>query len=479
MNFLIIIPLLRAEPYLDLCLSSILSQQGDFVLRVHIQTADQSGDVQRQVSRWQQRLQTFEPKSGRRQLTITAESDSGTYDAIARGVDGIGPADDWIMSWLGADDILLPGALMTLQSLITEHPQIRWITGLPFDHRLMDQIIRLHHRRISRVQSRRGFMAVGFVMQEGTFWRASLWRGPAESIKNALCCRLGFVAAVRPSRTALYADFSARKILTARGSYPRICRVSRDDSTLMRTKQEDLRARLPHFMLPGIGANRWTITGTRIPRRMVGHARRTGTLLVGMPLVTIAMVVRNTVEAFTDTFRSIEQQTYPNIEIIVIDGGSTDGTLELIRERESRIARWISEPDKGPYDGMNKAARLANGRWILFMNAGDFFYTPEAIEIALNGAPEKADFIIGHHIYRSIEGVDELHKASDFEDTWGTLTAGQLSFRWLSGVPCHQATFTRTSMLREGEYDYQKYPIAADHEFMYRMRSRGIFLSLR
>ena len=75
MNFLIIIPLLRAESYLDLCLSSILSQQGDFVLRVHIQTADQSGDVQRQVSRWQQRLQTFEPKSGRRQLTITAEFD--------------------------------------------------------------------------------------------------------------------------------------------------------------------------------------------------------------------------------------------------------------------------------------------------------------------------------------------------------------------------------------------------------------------
>ena len=243
----------------------------------------------------------------------------------------------------------------------------------------------------------------------------------------------------------------------------------------MRTKQEDLPGETSSFHVTRYwGENCWTITEHKNSAAdVVGRARRTGTLLVGMPLVTIAMVVRNAVEAFTDTFRSIEQQTYPNIEIIVIDGGSTDGTLELIRERESRIARWISEPDKGPYDGMNKAARLANGRWILFMNAGDFFYTPEAIEIALNGAPEKADFIIGHHIYRSIEGVDELHKASDFEDTWGTLTAGRLSFRWLSGVPCHQATFTRTSMLREGEYDYQKYPIAADHEFMYRMRSKG------
>jgi glycosyltransferase involved in cell wall biosynthesis len=185
------------------------------------------------------------------------------------------------------------------------------------------------------------------------------------------------------------------------------------------------------------------------------------------------MVVRNSVETFADTFQSIEQQTYPNIEIIVIDGGSTDGTLELIREREARIARWISEPDKGAYDGMNKAARLANGRWILFMNAGDFFYMPEAIEIALNGAPEQADFIIGHHLYRS-QGVDELHKASDFEDTWSALITGKLSFRWLAGVPCHQATFTRTSMLTvEGGYNGEKHPIAADHEFMYRKRSKG------
>ena len=90
------------------------------------------------------------------------------------------------------------------------------------------------------------------------------------------------------------------------------------------------------------------------------------------------------------------------------------------------------------------------------MNAGDFFYTPEAVEMAIDGAPEQADFIIGHHIYRSIEGVDELHKASNFDDTWRALTAGQLSFRWLSGVPGHQATFTRTSMLTtDGGYNHQ------------------------
>jgi glycosyltransferase involved in cell wall biosynthesis len=481
MNFLIIIPLLRAEPYLDLCLSSILLQQGDFVLRVHIQTADQSGDVQRQVSRWQQRLQTFEPKSGRRQLTITAESDSGTYDAIARGVDRIGPADDWIMSWLGADDILLPGALMTLQSLMTEHPQIRWITGLPFvasaDGSNYTPAPPSHFTRYNLAAGFHG-RQLGFVMQEGTFWRASLWRevgGINQKMRFAADWDL-WRRFARLERlymlTFPLARFSHREgqLSSNMAEYYR-----ETDSTLMRTKQEDLPRETSSFHVSRHwGENRWTITEHKNSAAdVVEHARRTGTLLVGMPLVTIAMVVRNAVEAFADTFRSIEQQTYPNIEIIVIDGGSTDGTVELIRERESRIARWISEPDKGAYDGMNKAARLANGRWILFMNAGDSFYTPEAVEIALNGAPEQADFIIGHHVYRS-EGVDELHKANDFEDTWRALITGQLSFRWLAGVPCHQATFTRTSMLAaEGGYDGQKHPIAADHEFMYRKRSKG------
>jgi glycosyltransferase involved in cell wall biosynthesis len=193
-----------------------------------------------------------------------------------------------------------------------------------------------------------------------------------------------------------------------------------------------------------------------------------------MPLVTIAMVVRNAATTFVNTFQSIEKQTYPNIQIIVVDGGSDDTTVELIRERSAWITRWVSEPDEGPYDGMNKAARLANGRWILFMNAGDFFYSSDIIENVIKGASEQADFIIGHHIYRSIEGADRLYKASEFDHTWRALVSGRLSLRWQAGVPCHQATFTRTSMLvAEGGYDYRKYPVAADHEFMYRMRSKG------
>ena len=468
MKFLIIIPLLRAESYLELCLSSILSQQGDFVLRVHVQTADQSGDVQRVVRRWQQWLKIFEPKTGRRQLTITAEPDSSSYDAIARAVDRIGPADDWIMSWLGADDILLPGALMTLQSVMREHPQVRWITGLPFvataDGTNFTPAWPPPH--FTRHNLAAGFHGrqLAFVMQEGTFWRASLWR-EAGGINRQMCFAADWDLWRRFARLErLYTlTFPLGRFSHREGQLSaQMSDYYREVDAILLAEHEKFPAETSSFYITRYwGENHWTIT----EHKNVAEIE---------PLVTIAIVVRNAVAAFADTFQSIEQQTYPNIEIIVVDGGSTDGTLELIREREARIAHWISEPDEGPYDGMNKAARLANGRWILFMNAGDFFYTPEAVEIALNGVPEQADFIIGHHIYRTIEGVDELHKASDFEDTWRALTVGQLSFRWQSGVPCHQATFTRTSMLTaEGGYNYRKYPVAADHEFMYRMRLRG------
>lgn len=95
------------------------------------------------------------------------------------------------------------------------------------------------------------------------------------------------------------------------------------------------------------------------------------------------------------------------------------------------------------------------------------------ISQALRFAPDDADFIYGHHVYRTIEGVEELQKANDFEVTWRRLKDGQFDGSWLSGVPGHQATFTRTALLKEsGGYD-TSLRIAADHDFLYRQRAQG------
>lgn len=93
-----------------------------------------------------------------------------------------------------------------------------------------------------------------------------------------------------------------------------------------------------------------------------------------LPLITVVTVVFNGEQFLEETIQSVINQTYPNIEYIIIDGGSNDGTLEIIRKFEHAIDYWVSEKDAGIYDAMNKGMQLATGQWVNFMNAGDSFF---------------------------------------------------------------------------------------------------------
>ncbi|MDB5314622.1 MAG: putative glycosyltransferase [Rhodospirillales bacterium] len=187
--------------------------------------------------------------------------------------------------------------------------------------------------------------------------------------------------------------------------------------------------------------------------------------------VTIAVVTLNAGAVLEATLASIAAQSFPH-ELVIVDGGSTDETLAIAQAPRWRAAQVVSEPDGGPYDAMEKAARIAAGEHILFMNAGDIFADPLAIEQAIAPAPDAADIIYGHHFWRTLEGEVALHRAADFEDTWQRLQTGDLHPEWQGGVPCHQATFTRRSLLLELGYD-ARYRIAADHDFLYRARRAG------
>ena len=87
--------------------------------------------------------------------------------------------------------------------------------------------------------------------------------------------------------------------------------------------------------------------------------------------ISVVTVCYNAVDCIEETMLSVLDQTYPNIEYIVIDGGSSDGTADVIRKYADRLAYWVSEPDKGIYDAMNKGIVAATGDYINFMNAGD------------------------------------------------------------------------------------------------------------
>ena len=112
------------------------------------------------------------------------------------------------------------------------------------------------------------------------------------------------------------------------------------------------------------------------------------------PTVSIITVVLNGKEPLKNTIESIKHQTFKDYEFIVIDGGSEDGTLEVIKENTDVISKWLSEKDKGIYDAMNKGIKLATGKYLWFLNAGDMIFS-ETTLAELFSTVEDFDVIYG------------------------------------------------------------------------------------
>ena len=186
----------------------------------------------------------------------------------------------------------------------------------------------------------------------------------------------------------------------------------------------------------------------------------------GKPLVTIVTVVRNARDELLTTLKSVLNQTYDNIEYIIIDGASSDGTVELIEAHDGEVDYWISEPDSGPYDAMNLGIDLASGEWINFMNAGDSFNDPDVVKDVFTAVPSQTDFIYGHHLYVLPGRPPQRVEAADFDQLWREMKAADFSLRWLRGIPCHQSQFIKTRRLKADKFDLS-FKIAADHNFMF------------
>lgn len=145
------------------------------------------------------------------------------------------------------------------------------------------------------------------------------------------------------------------------------------------------------------------------------------------------------------TLQSVFSQLYHNIQMIVIDGASSDGSVDIIRRYEENIDYWVSEPDRGVYDAMNKAIDIADGGYCIFMNSGDRFHSDDVLVITSRGC--HADVVVGKtNVFEIVDGEMLSRCLFDVPD--------KMSARHLIqyGVN-HQSCFIKTELLKNNKYD--------------------------
>lgn len=190
-----------------------------------------------------------------------------------------------------------------------------------------------------------------------------------------------------------------------------------------------------------------------------------------MPLVTVVTVVKDLLRnkrrnQFLHAIRSVQEQAYPNVEHLIVDGCSADGTVEMLRtlEAEHKITRFVSMPDTGIYDGMNHGVSEAKGEYVAFLNSDDFYHNPKAIAQSVEALENSAaDFSFG-----TVRMINE---------EMGALDEGLLFYpfegQFIVGMPfSHQSMFVRRSVLLKEKFD-MSFKLAADYDLINRLYLNG------
>lgn len=183
------------------------------------------------------------------------------------------------------------------------------------------------------------------------------------------------------------------------------------------------------------------------------------------PLVTVVTITFNLIkygrkDYFRQCVESVHSQTYKNIEHIIIDGASTDGTLDLIKKYTDKgWLTYMTEPDSGIYDAANKGINLAKGKYITFLNSDDFFHNNRAVELSVSVLESvKADYS-----FADTQGIDAENDKR--VDVWH----GNINLIPFGTHYCHQSMFTKTDVLKEiGGFDLS-YKVSADSDMMVKL----------
>lgn len=183
--------------------------------------------------------------------------------------------------------------------------------------------------------------------------------------------------------------------------------------------------------------------------------------------LTVITVCFNAADDLKKTLDSVLTQTYTDFEYLVVDGGSKDNTIALLETykplfaKENKVFRYVSEPDQGTYDAMNKGARLAKGEWINYMNAGDSFYANSTLYEFFSTPLKKNAGVLYGDTFQIFDFGSGIAREEDYKKD-NTI----MPF-------CHQSCFVKTELMHQFPFN-QTYRIVADHDLFYRLREKNI-----
>jgi glycosyltransferase involved in cell wall biosynthesis len=179
-------------------------------------------------------------------------------------------------------------------------------------------------------------------------------------------------------------------------------------------------------------------------------------------LVSVITVCRNSAGTIKDTIRSVLDQSYRNIEYIVIDGSSTDGTIDIIKSFGSRISKFVSESDNGMYDAINKGIKISSGEIVGIVNSDDFFYDNKVIELVAESFKEpELEAVFGDAVF--VNPLNTKKKVRYYSSR--NFNPGRFRFGYM---PAHPSFYVRRVLFESLGYYKVNYTIAADFELLAR-----------
>ena len=185
-----------------------------------------------------------------------------------------------------------------------------------------------------------------------------------------------------------------------------------------------------------------------------------------MNLFTVITVTYNAEQTLMRTIKSVQEQTYPHIEHIIVDGKSSDGTVDLIKKHKTEQTKWISEKDNGIYDAMNKATEMATGNYICYLNAGDAFYEKDTVAKIISTAQQfqLPDILYGETVVVNNDGDFLYNRRLKAPESlnWKSFKQGMLV--------CHQAFIIKRSIFEPYDLTYR---FSADVDWCIRLMKKS------